>query len=143
MNCDSILNELRYFHVCDGSLLPDVMHDLLEGALQYEVKLLLNYMIDNSSLTVQEFSSKLQNIDLGYMEMKNKLTAISVKTMNSNGNSLKQMVSNLLCNLHTCMDKDPHTHARMKIHTHAQIKIHTHNTHITHPHAHTHANLHL
>ena len=90
VNRDSILNELTYFHVCDGSLLPDVMHDLLEGALQYKVKLLLNYMIDNCSLTVQEFNSRLQNIDLGYMEMNNKPTATSVKTMNSNGNSLKQ-----------------------------------------------------
>ena len=24
---------------------PDIMHDLLEGALQYEVKLMLKYMI--------------------------------------------------------------------------------------------------
>ena len=33
VNRDSILNELAYFHVCDGSLLPDIMHYLLEGAL--------------------------------------------------------------------------------------------------------------
>ena len=33
VNRDSILNQLTYFHVCDGSLLPDVMHDLLEGVL--------------------------------------------------------------------------------------------------------------
>jgi len=90
VNCDSILNELTYFHVCDGSLLPDVMHDLLEGALQYEVKFLLHYMIENCSLTVQEFNSRLENVDLGYMEVKNKPTVISVKTMNSVGNSLKQ-----------------------------------------------------
>ena len=31
INRDSALNELSYFHVCDGSLLPDVMHDVLEG----------------------------------------------------------------------------------------------------------------
>ena len=90
VNRDSILNELTYFHVCDGSLLPDVMHDLLEGALQYEVKLLLNYMIESCSLTVHEFNSRLENVDLGYMEKRNKPTAISVKTMNSDGNSLKQ-----------------------------------------------------
>ena len=35
----------RYFHVCDGSLIPDIMHDLLEGALQYEVKVMLKAMI--------------------------------------------------------------------------------------------------
>ena len=34
-----------YFHVCGGGLLPDIMHDLLEGALQYEVKIMLKNMI--------------------------------------------------------------------------------------------------
>ena len=90
INRDSILNELAYFHVCDGSLLLDVMHDLLEGVLQYEVKLLLHYIIEKCFLTVQELNSRLENMDLGYMEVKNKPTLISVKTMNSDGNSLKQ-----------------------------------------------------
>lgn len=73
VNRDFILNEL-----------------LLEEALQYEVKLLLHYMIENCSLTVQEFNSRLENVDLGYMEVRNKPTVISVKTINSDGNSLKQ-----------------------------------------------------
>ena len=38
INRDSILNKLAYFHVCSGALLPDVMHDVLEGTLQYEIK---------------------------------------------------------------------------------------------------------
>ena len=46
INRNSILNELTYFHVCDGSLLPDVMHDILEGSLQYEVKLMLQVMVN-------------------------------------------------------------------------------------------------
>ena len=37
----SILNDLKYFDVADGTLLPDVMHDILEGNLQFETKLLL------------------------------------------------------------------------------------------------------
>jgi len=45
VNRNFSLNELTYFHVCDVSLLPDVMHNVLEGALQYEVKLLLKRMI--------------------------------------------------------------------------------------------------
>ena len=46
-------------------------------------------MIDNCSLTVQEFNSRLENVDLYHMEMKNKLTSISFKMINSDGNSLK------------------------------------------------------
>lgn len=42
---DNEILTCRYFHVADGGLLPDIMHDVLEGALQYEVKLMLRTMI--------------------------------------------------------------------------------------------------
>ncbi len=35
----------RYFHV-DGGLIPDIMHDILEGALQYEIKLMIKIMVE-------------------------------------------------------------------------------------------------
>ena len=41
---DSILNSTRYFHIVEG-LVPDIMHDLLESALQLCTKLLLNHII--------------------------------------------------------------------------------------------------
>jgi len=34
--------------VCNGGLLPVIMHDVLEGALQYEVKLMLQWMIESA-----------------------------------------------------------------------------------------------
>ena len=33
INYCSILDELKYFSVCSGALVPDVMHDILEGML--------------------------------------------------------------------------------------------------------------
>ena len=33
---DSALNTLQYFHVTEG-LIPDILHDCLEGCVQYEV----------------------------------------------------------------------------------------------------------
>lgn len=60
INRNSILNELKYFHVCNGCLIPDVMHDLLEGALQYEVKLLLQVMIQNKAFTLDLFNTRLK-----------------------------------------------------------------------------------
>ena len=35
INRNSSLNSLAYFHFCDGSFVPDIMCDVLEGALQY------------------------------------------------------------------------------------------------------------
>ena len=90
INRNSILNELLYFNVCDGSLLPDIMHDLLEGVLQYEAKLLLLVLVQSNYFTLEDFNSRLENIELGYMECKNRPTIVSAKTFNSDGNSLKQ-----------------------------------------------------
>lgn len=91
VNRNSILNSLAYFNVCDGSLLPDVMHDLLEGALQYEVKLMLRLMIHlQGYFSIDELNSRLQHMELGYMESNNRPTPLSANTLNSEGNSLKQ-----------------------------------------------------
>ena len=45
VNFCSILNNLQYFHVCSGGLLPDIFHDILEGVVPFEMKLLLKYLI--------------------------------------------------------------------------------------------------
>ena len=68
INRNSILNELLYFNVCDGSLLPDIMHDLLEGVLQYEAKLLLCVLVQSNYFTLEDFNSwLLENTELGYI----------------------------------------------------------------------------
>ena len=91
INRDSALNGLEYFHVCDGSLIPDVMHDILEGMLQYEVKLLLQYFVNfENYFTLETLNSKVENVELGSIESKNRPTVISLKTLTSGGNSLKQ-----------------------------------------------------
>ena len=101
INRDSILNELSYFHVCDGSLLPDVMHDLLEGALQYEVKLMLGVMIDTEKyFTLEEFNSRLEHMELGYMESKDRPTPVAAVTLRSPGHSLKQAGMLVHCHYH-------------------------------------------
>lgn len=45
INWRSILLDL-YFNLWSGALLPDVMRDILEGALHYETKLVLQHCID-------------------------------------------------------------------------------------------------
>ena len=89
INRNSVLNQLSYFHVCCGGLLPDIMHDVLEGALEYEVKLLLNTLLKDY-FTLDNFNGWLENLELGYMECKSRPTPISKKTLQSSGNSLKQ-----------------------------------------------------
>ena len=41
VNHESLLMEIEYFDICSGVLISNVMHDLFEGVLQYETKLML------------------------------------------------------------------------------------------------------
>ena len=91
IHCNSALNDLEYFHVCNGSLIPDIMYDVLEGVLQYEVKLMLQHLITTENcFTLNMFNTKLENLELGTAESNNRPTSISLKNINSEGNSLKQ-----------------------------------------------------
>ena len=45
VNRRSILNSLTYFSVASGALIPDIMHDVLEGALPLELKLMLKVSV--------------------------------------------------------------------------------------------------
>ena len=68
-------------------MVPDVMHDLLEGTLQYEAKLILKHAIQE---TYRRFSECLQALELGYMEADNRPTMVSSETINSNEKTLGQ-----------------------------------------------------
>ena len=45
VNRESILNSLLYFDVANECVVPDLMHDVLEGYLPYKVKLMLKHFI--------------------------------------------------------------------------------------------------
>lgn len=45
INRRSSLDELMYFKVASGALIPDIMHDLLEGVLPLETKLMLKHFV--------------------------------------------------------------------------------------------------
>ena len=90
INLRSILNQSRYFHVIEG-LPGDAMHDVLEGLLQYEVKELLKYAVNEQQFfTLDNLNCWIQNFDYGYPDVSNKPSVISNATLNSNTNSLKQ-----------------------------------------------------
>lgn len=90
-NSQSILNELQFFHTCTGALLPDIMHDVLEGGLQYEAKLMLKqYILEDKYFKLGDFNSKMENFEFGYMDTKNRPTPITIVTLSNGDNCLKQ-----------------------------------------------------
>ena len=72
----------------DG-LVPDVMHDVLEGVLQYEVKLLLRHLILEEKLcTLAQINSRLTSFDYGYQMSKDKLSPITDSRIHSTDSNL-------------------------------------------------------
>lgn len=91
INYTPVLNNLQYFDVTSGSLIPDIMHDVLEGVLQYEAKLLLQQIISSDHYcTLVDLNNQIESIELGYSEVKSRPSLISTVTFNEKDGSLKQ-----------------------------------------------------
>ncbi|XP_056439497.1 uncharacterized protein LOC130376301 isoform X1 [Gadus chalcogrammus] len=87
---NSILNELRYFSVVDN-VVVDIMHDLLEGVAQYEVKLLFDYLAKNF-LSSEHILLRIYGYSYGYLDRKNRPTKINI-----HGNGLGLNASQTMC----------------------------------------------
>ena len=86
---DALLNSCHYFHVLHG-LVPDVMHDLLEGSLLLLTKLLLVHHIQEQRLfSLADLNSRISSFKYG-SAVKNKLSAITASSFASNDAKLRQ-----------------------------------------------------
>lgn len=72
----SILNSLKYFNIAENFAV-DIMHDILEGVGQYEVKLLFQYLIEYF-ISKDSLLNRIYAFNYGYMEKKNKPTNINL-----------------------------------------------------------------
>lgn len=79
----------RFFHVTEG-LVPDIMHDVLEGCAPYEVKELLKCLIAEGVITLEDVNSQIEHFLYALPDAVNKPTSIPVTTLNSSDHSLKQ-----------------------------------------------------
>ena len=68
---DSILNSLQYFHTTEG-LVPDIMHDVLEGVLPMCVKHLLSNLIERSVISLTELNRRIDAYEFGAIEGANR-----------------------------------------------------------------------
>lgn len=87
---DSIFNSLTYFSVTDNYVF-DIMHDILEGVGQYEIKLLLEYLSANI-IPSENILLRVYAFNYGYMDKKNKPTKLSLQ-----GNSIGLNASQTMC----------------------------------------------
>ena len=55
-----MLNTSRFFHITEG-LVPDVMHDILEGLLPYEAKELIKHLISEKVISLSELNKAIES----------------------------------------------------------------------------------
>lgn len=85
---DSKLNSSQYFHVTEG-LVPDAMHDVLEGCAQYEVKELLKYFRANHDIPISYVNDQIKNFPYSPSDIRDKPTEISESFYKLPDHSLK------------------------------------------------------
>ena len=90
----SILMSVKGFSVIEG-LPHDVMHDLLEGVLPYEMKLLLKYLFSSKYLTLEQFNDRLHNFEYGHSEVGSKPSTISVQHLSADA-KIRQSASQMM-----------------------------------------------
>ena len=68
INRASELAKIPHFSVA-SNLPHDIMHDLFEGVVPCEIKLLLLHLIQSKYLTISVFNDRLRQFDFGYTEI--------------------------------------------------------------------------
>lgn len=91
---DSVLNHLKYFNIFDN-LTVDIMHDVLEGVVELEVKLFLKSLVlEEKVISLESLNNRIRSFNYGYLESKNFPGTIQ---LDKPGNSLGQKAIQIWC----------------------------------------------
>lgn len=86
-----VLNDLKYFHMI-SSMVPDIMHDILEGTAPFVLKHLFEYFINEKIFTEKQINDKIQYFDYGRKKNKQIPSIIGLQKR-----SLGQNATQMLC----------------------------------------------
>ena len=84
---NSIMNELTYFHVCAPGLPPCLAHDLLEGIVQYDMMLYLNYLMSKNWFTLDFLNFQIENFGYCGHDKLSKPKIVTKRTTKLPGNA--------------------------------------------------------
>lgn len=95
-NC--IFHHIQSFNVWDN-VTCDILHDIYEGIVHYEVCEILNYMIFTKSyFTLDQLNARKSSFDYGFPDNTNK--SVNIQLLNIEKKSLKMSASQIKCFLH-------------------------------------------
>lgn len=76
---NSVFNKLRYFHATQTSV--DIMHDINEGVLHYNLCEIILYFINNKYFTLAMLNEEKRKLTYGQLEDNNKSNTIVLKSL--------------------------------------------------------------
>lgn len=71
-------------------LVPDIMHDVLEGVLPFEMKELLKHLVQEKVISLAEINGSISSFPYTFVDATNKPNTIESKTLRSKDHALKQ-----------------------------------------------------
>lgn len=95
VNRKSVLDEVPSFSVALG-LPHDIMHDLYEGVLPYELKLLLQYCVQENFFSIQEVNDRISKYDF----LKKKPTLLDPAIIRDPEKKIRQSASQMMSLCH-------------------------------------------
>lgn len=93
---DSQLNNLSFYHVTDN-VAGDIMHDLLEGVCGFEIKLVLNVLIEQKHVTLDQINYRITSFDYGFSDKTNKPSVISKHDLKNPEGAMHQSAAQTWC----------------------------------------------
>ena len=116
VNRRALLNTLTYFSVASGALIPDIMHDVLEGVLPLEVKLMLKVdyihmyvrVLQKNFLFIQVYVVDKKLFTLNFID--DGFKKLNLRSFDGDKPSALSSVSL------TCRDSNLHQHGAMFVH---------------------------
>ncbi|PIK59648.1 Interferon-induced protein 44 [Apostichopus japonicus] len=87
---NSLFNNLNYFHVCNPGLPPCLGHDLFEGVVDYDLKLYIDYWVNQRHwFTYQDLNRKLELFKFTGSDINNKPAQINSNKSRLGGNAVE------------------------------------------------------
>ena len=83
------MNSSAFFHMTEG-LVPDIMHDCLEGCLPYEVKELIKHLIQSRIISLPKLNDLIRTFPFHGSDARNKPGEISRSVLSSNDHRLRR-----------------------------------------------------
>lgn len=82
---NSAFNQLNFYHVCLPGLPPCLGHDVFEGVLAYDLKLFIDYFVEEKWFSYKFLNHRIENFKYSTEDQRDKLCSVSPSSSKLSG----------------------------------------------------------